>query len=118
MTWLSSRELKIYLLIVGALSLIALLITLIALLPGYIRYNKSVSDTDLVLDTTIDMSKFIVPDSYKQFHEITWSHLLPDREKWSWEDIEPYWQNPKELILEYLEEQNESVIDDIFKDIP
>ena len=118
MAWISPREFKIYILVVGILSLVALLITLIVLLPGYLRYHKSAIEKKIVSNTTVDMSKFIVPESFKEFHEISWAHLYPDKVKWSWTDIEPYWQAPKELILEYLKEQNESVIDDIFKDIP
>ena len=61
MAWISKRELKIYLFIVGALTLVAMLITLISLLPGYIRYNKSIIKNELSLEKTIDISKFQIP---------------------------------------------------------
>ncbi len=118
MTWISSRELKIYLIVVGVLTLVSLLITLIFLLPGYIRYNRTMVQSDQVMEKTIDISKFMIPDSYTKLYENSWDHFLSDKEKWSWSDIEPYWQDPKELILDYLEEQNEKIINDIFKDIP
>ena len=118
MTWLSTREFKIYLIVVGSLTLIALLITLIALLPGYISYNKNMTQKTLLVESSFDMSKFIVPESYKILYENNWAHFLPDKDKWTWSDMEPYWQDPKELILEYLEEQNEIIINDIFKNIP
>ncbi|MCK5674380.1 MAG: hypothetical protein KAH95_13450 [Spirochaetales bacterium] len=118
MRWLSNKELKIYLLVVGAVTLVALLITLISLLPGYLRYNKSMKQSDNIIVNAIDISKFKIPESYKKLSINGWAHFLPDKEKWTWSDIEPYWQDPEELIINYLEEQNEKLIDDIFKDIP
>ena len=118
MIWISNRELKIYIIVVGALALLALLITLIFLLPGYIRYNKSMSQSKHVTEKSIDMSRFIIPESYKSLRENTWAHFLPDRDKWTWSDIEPYWQDPEEIVLDYLEKNNEKYINDIFKAIP
>lgn len=118
MEWISGRELKIYLLVVGIAAFIALFITLIVMLPGYIRYNKSRTQTNLTVENRIDMSRFIIPESYMQFREDSWQPFRPDKERWTSSEIEPYWQDPKTLILEYLEKQNEKLIDDLFKDIP
>lgn len=118
MAWLSKKELKIYFLVVGAITLVALLITLIILIPGYIRYNRSMIEINKPIEETVDISKFMIPVSYKTLRENSWVHFLPDKDKWSWVDIEPYWQDPEEIILKYLEEQNENLISDIFKDIP
>ena len=118
MTWINNRELKIYLLVVGAVALIALLITFIVLLPGYIRYNKSIVQNTQIPENSIDMSKFMIPESYKKIWESSWAYFIEDKDKWSSADIEPYWNDPKELVLKYLEEQNENYIDEIFKDIP
>lgn len=118
MTWISKKELKIYLLIVGSVTLVALLITLISLLPGYLRYTKSMKKNDQTIENAIDLSKFMIPESYKKLYENSWAHFLPDKDRWSWSDIEPYWQDPEEIIINYLEEQNETLINEIFKDIP
>jgi len=118
MVWLSKKELKVYLLVVGGISLAALLITFILLLPGYIRYNKKMVEIKKPVEDAIDISKFMIPPSYKKLRESSWIHFLPDKDKWTWGDIEPYWQDPKEIIIDYLEEQNENLISDIFKNIP
>ena len=118
MTWISNRELKIYFLVVGAVALAALLITIIVLLPGYIRYNKSIVQNTQMPDKSINMSKFMIPESYKKNWESSWVFFIEDKDKWSSADIEPYWKDPKELVLKYLKEQNEIYIDEIFKDIP
>jgi len=118
MSWLSSRELKIYLLVVGSITVLALLIVLIVLLPGYISYNKSITQSNLIPDNKIDMSKFIIPESYKKLWDNSWAHFWVDKEQWSLSDVEPYWNDPKTIILQYLEEQNEKLVNDIFKDIP
>lgn len=118
MAWMSERELKIYLTAVGILTLIALLITLIVLLPGYIRYHKSSIQTVQTNENKIDMSRFIIPESYMQFREDSWLPFRPDKERWTSAEIEPYWQDPEKLILDYLEKQNEKLINELLKDIP
>lgn len=115
---LSSRELKIYLLVVGIIGLAALFITLVVMLPGYIRYNRSQTEADKIVEKQIDMSRFIIPESYMKFRDENWIPFRPDKERWTSIDTGPYWQDPEKLILEYLEIQNEKLIDELFKDIP
>jgi len=118
MLGLNANELKIYLLIVGGLTVLSLIITFIVLLPPYIRYNKAkLIDEQPVIDS-IDMSLFKIPESYKQLREEKFVPFLPDKEYWSKEDIDPYWKDPKQLILKYLDKQNENYINEIFKKIP
>ena len=118
MPLMSRKETKIYLLVVGFTTLGALLITLIVMLPGYIRYSRSKIQTGHSVEKQIDMSRFIIPESYRKLRNEDWIPFRSDKEQWTSSDIEPYWQDPKILILEYLEKQNENLINDIFKDIP
>ena len=118
MAWMSGREIKIYLLVVSIVTLAALLITLIVMLPGYIRYSRSKIQTDLKVEKQIDMSRFIIPESYMKLRDESWIPFRADKERWTSVDSGPYWQDPETLILEYLEKQNENLINDLFKDIP
>ena len=118
MLGLSANELKIYLLIVGGITVLALAITFIVLLPGYIRYNKSKLIEEQPVIDSIDMSLFKIPESYKQLREDKFVPFLPDKDYWSKEDIDPYWKDPEQLILEYLDKQNENYINELFKNIP
>jgi len=118
MLGLSVNELKIYLLVVGGLTVLALTITVIVLLPGYISYNKVKISDDQPAEVPIDMSLFKIPESYKQLRENEFVPFLPDKDNWSEEDVAPYWKDPKQLILEYLDKQNENYINEIFKTIP
>lgn len=118
MAWMSAREIKIYLLVVGGITLVALLITLVVMLPGYIRYTKSKVQSTLTIENKIDMSRFIIPESYMQLRDKSWIPFRPDKERWASADIDPFWQDPEILILEYLEKQNENLINELFKDIP
>ena len=118
MAWMSSREIKIYLLVVGGITLVALLITLAVMLPGYIRYTRIKAQSALTVENKIDMSQFIIPESYKQLRDSSWIPFRSDKERWTSVDIEPFWQDPETLILEYLEQQNEDLINELFKDIP
>ncbi len=118
MLGLSANELKIYLLVVGGLAVLSLIITGIVLLPGYISYNKVKSIDDQSLIAPIDMSLFEIPESYKHLRENKFVPFLPDKDYWSKEDVAPYWKDPKQLILEYLDKQNENYINEMFKTIP
>jgi len=118
MGWISRKELKIYFLVVSFVTVAALLITLAILLPDYIRYSKVEKQSIPIPDKTIDMSRFVIPESYKHLLEDKWIPFRPDRDKWTEEEIKKYWQDPKEAILEYLEKENEILIDELFKEIP
>jgi len=118
MLGLSAAELKIYLLIVGGITVLALVITFIVFLPGYIRYNNSKLTAEQSVVDSIDMSLFKIPESYKKLREDKFIPFLPDKDHWSKEDVDPYWKDPEQLILEYLDEQNENYINELFKNIP
>lgn len=118
MAWMSSREIKIYLLVVGGITLVALLITLAVMLPAYIRYNKSKVQSTVTDSKKIDMSRFVIPESYKQLRDSDWIPFRPDKERWASVDIEPFWVDPEILIIEYLEKQNEKLVNELFKDNP
>lgn len=118
MSWISNRELKIYLFVVGVVTLAALFITIAVMLPGYIRYRRSKIETEYIADKQVDMSRFVIPESYMKFRDEKWIPFRPDKELWTSIDTGPYWQDPEILILEYLEEQNEKLINELFKDIP
>jgi hypothetical protein len=40
------------------------------------------------------------------------------KEKWSSEDIAPYWIDPREIALEYLEKENRNYLEEMFESIP
>ena len=118
MEFLSPGQLKIYLFIVGAVTLLALLITLVVMVPGYLQNNRAATVAEKLMEVETDMTRFIIPESYKHLREDRWMPFRAQRNRWSWEEIEPYWQDPEKLILKYLEGRNEDLIDEIFKDIP
>jgi hypothetical protein len=118
MPWISSRELKIYLLVVGIVTFVALFITIVVMLPGYIRYSRSIKDSGHIVEKQIDKSRFIIPESYMKFRDENWIPFRPDKERWTSIDTGPYWEDPEILILEYLEKQNENLINELFEDIP
>ncbi len=118
MEWINSRGIKIYFLAVGAITLLVFLITIGVMLPGYIKYRKSNVSSTLVSNKKIDMSRFLIPESYKHLRDESWQPFRPDKERWTNDDIRPYWQDPEALILEYLGKQNEKLINDLYKDIP
>ena len=118
MAWMSGREIKIYILVVGSVTLVALSITLAVMLPGYIRYNKNKVQSTLTIQDKIDMSRFIIPESYMKLRDPGWIPFRADKGRWTSADIEPFWQDPEILILEYLEVQNESLINELYEDIP
>ena len=119
MGWIGSREFKIYLVVVGAVAFLALSVTIGVMLPGYIRYTKTQKDqTTVESHSSVDIAEFIIPESYKKAWDYSVIPFREDRDHWTEEDISEFWQDPKGPILEYLEKENENLINEMFKDIP
>ncbi|MCF6335506.1 MAG: hypothetical protein L3J12_07170 [Spirochaetales bacterium] len=118
MVWISSKELKIYLIVVACVTLTALFITLIIFLPSYIQYGKMEKQSIDLSVKKADISEYLFPESFKHLWEDKWIPFRSDRDRWTREEIEKYWQDPEEAILNYLENENEKLIYELFKDVP
>lgn len=114
MGFITGKEIKIYSLIVGSITLVAVIITLIILLPGYLRYQTSTKKT---LQKKIDTSKIIselkIPEEYSQLLDQNWIHYYQPDTPWTREDSKPYWVDPKKMALKYLDAKNSKMIKDM-----
>jgi hypothetical protein len=118
MIFISQKELKVYLMFVGIITLLALLIVILIFLPDYIRYYREKTEENEIVREDVDMSRFKIPDSHKTLFETRYIPFVEDKGEWTAEDSKPYWQDTELLILEYLEKENERYINELFKDIP
>lgn len=114
MAFITTRELKIYLVIVGLVAVLAVFITLLILLPGYFQHNK-IEKTDGVMEADYSdvLSEFRVPGPYSKLLNEDWKRFYIPEGEWPEEKVKEYWINPENMILEYLDEKNTELIEDI-----
>ncbi len=112
----SQRELKLYLLIVGITTLIAVTIALIVVLvqrqPS--GNEQLLSAERMRAEGEVDTTEIMIPNNFREIWKEKWYPYRETLESWSWEQVEPYWTPPEELLLEYLEEKNRNAMRKIF----
>ena len=120
MEWLKPKEIVLFISITAALTVIAVIITIIIILSGR-PAEKISSETPAVYAEPNEDPGFIdfkIPDDYKEIQKSRWYMTREDKEKWSWDEVEKYWIDPFSIAAEILETENNKIIDEIFKDIP
>ena len=118
MAWIERKELKIYLIAVGAAAVLAFLITTAVLLPGYLKYTRLKKAETAIPRVEVDPSRLLVPEKYKSLRSDSWAPYRQKKDRWTTEEGDEFWKDPETLILRHLGEQNEKLVNDLFKDIP
>ncbi len=114
MGFITRNEFKIYFLIVGSIALIAVLITLVIFLPGYLRYQTATKKTiQKTIDTSQIISELKIPEEYSQLLDQNWIHYYKPGTPWTKKDSKPYWVDPKKMALKYLDAKNSKMIKDM-----
>ena len=115
MGFMSSSELKIYLLVVGAAAVIAFSITLVVMLPGYldsVKHDKQ-SAVQQKSRTAVEYGDFLVPGEYSRITGGRLYSYYDSKNSWGKDEIGRYWADPEKMILKYLDRKNSSVIEDM-----
>lgn len=120
---LGSREIhiRIILALVGALAVVAVLITLAVMVGG--RSVDNVSETvemPVVAERFdwIDADELVVEDELARGTEIRWIPFRPRRERWTESDVEEHWIDPREIGIDVLETQVNDNIRLMLEDVP
>ncbi len=115
MGFMSSSELKIYLLVVGAAAVIAFSVTLIVMLPGYrdsVKRDKQ-SAAQKKSRTAVEYGDFLVPGEYAKITGGRLYSYYDYKNRWGKEEVDKYWADPEKMILKYLDRRNSSAIEDM-----
>jgi len=117
MGFMSSSELKLYLLVVGVAALIAFSITLVIMLPGYLDFVKhdKQSAVQKKSRTAVEYGDFLVPGEYSRITGGKLYSYYDSKNRWGKDEIGKYWVDPEKMILKYLDMKNSSAIEDMLE---
>ncbi|MFO7780282.1 MAG: hypothetical protein R6W94_01500 [Spirochaetia bacterium] len=66
----------------------------------------------------IGVEDFVVPDEGERLETWWWQRYRTPGEPWDPEQVERFWQDPREPALEYLRTRNNEEIERIFQNVP
>ncbi len=120
---LGHREipLHIVLAVVGAVAVVAVLITATVMVAG--RSVDSSSETVEIPVVAgrfewIDAEDLVVEDELVRGTEIRWIPFRPRRERWTESDVEEHWIDPRRIGIDVLEAQVNENIRLILENVP
>jgi len=130
MAILTEKELKVYLLALGGLTLAALVITILVMAlkgdgdvssagegPAVQEYVPA--DATRFLNPEVDvLDKVRIPEEYTRLYEKDWKPFRPMYERWTQTMTAPYWIDPQTLVREEMEKQSDREIMQFFEDVP
>jgi hypothetical protein len=137
MAFLTTRELKFYLIGVGLLTLIALFVTVLIILIGggeAQEQGSAESGTEITDDGTaggepsaVDeifapgertVSRMKVPEEYRRLFEPSWKSFRHIHDTWSREQIDRYWIDPREIVEQQVKKESEKAVESFLEELP
>lgn len=117
MEFFKSAGFKIYLLIVGAVAVIAFGITAAVLLPGYLDHQRNLKLVEnSAKEETVDISgELLIPEKYTALLDPQWKSFYSLKYRIKDPESSEYWVDPSAMMLKYLEKKNTAMIHDILK---
>ena len=111
----SRQEIKIFLLVVLLGSLVAVIITLLVMLvPRMNSEEGEPAGRDLPIESEVDITELIFPEEFRNVWEERWYPYRPQFKQWSTDQVEFFWVEPEELLLQHLERINREKLETIF----
>jgi hypothetical protein len=138
MAFLTTRELKFYLIGVGLLTLIALFVTVLIMLigggGGQTPEDAAESGTEITGAGTADgepsgteeifapgertVSRMKVPEEYRRLFEPSWKPFRRIHDTWSREQIDRYWIDPREIVEQQVKKESEKAVESFLEELP
>ena len=123
---ISKKEMRLFWLVALSLSVLAgggtaLYLTLNKpeepknLLPDQSPFKSDVDDT---IPDSLSLQDFLLPAPGGQWLSRTWDYSRQGLQKWSAEEITPFWSPVEDLEALRLPENNEALFDRYFEDVP
>jgi hypothetical protein len=115
----SSQELKIIGLVVAAATVLAILITVVVRLgSGSRKAPVAENPTTTQTQDSIMVSEFLIPEDYSVDSESDWFFSREPLQRWTRDQIERYWIDPRDIGIELLQETNDTLIEQLMEGIP
>lgn len=83
-------------------------------LPKQSPFKSNVADT---IPKKVVITDFILPAPGGEWLSRSWLYSRSPLGKWTDQDIAPYWTEPSQLQIMRLPQDNDRLINDIFKDV-
>ena len=112
------NELKIIAIITGAITVIAVLITIGILLPGRGRDRADTDYADQVVIFLPDVSDLEIPDDFTLVGSDSWIYSRERPKRWTENQISKYWIEPAEISLDILTAETDTMIQKLMEKIP
>lgn len=111
----SAKEIKIAVLSILITGLIAVLITILVMMPKNSPVEKK-GVKGVPDGKGISLSDFMVPSEYKELAPQPPHYFDTLKEKWEEERIKKFWIDPRDISLEILIEKNNRLIDSLLQE--
>jgi len=118
MEFFKSTGFKMYLMIVTAAAVIAFVVTAAILLPGYLRYQRSLKSVENSAEEegSLDITgELLIPEKYTELLDPKWKSFYALNYHINDPESSQYWVDPSAMMLKYLKEKNTTLMHDILK---
>ena len=112
---MKGNEIKVFIAIVLFISVLSVILIVFSKKPEK-KEEFHVSEMDF--SEHLSYEDFMIPDDYKLNFQQGIIQYRQEHERWSWAQIEDYWEDPEKLALEYIESENEKTLEEIFEKVP
>ena len=114
-----SRELRIFLLGVGACALLAVLVTVTVTLASRKPAPPAEAAPDLAASAgLVDFSDLAFPDDYVALWRARWYPSRPRLSSWTWDQVQSFWRDPRQSALRSISDQNDEKVRALLAGVP
>ena len=104
---------------VGAATVIAVLITVVATLPPSRSTDRpQMQGGEQRLTVDVRVSDLIIPEEFLEGDDPEWFFYRERQNRWTDEQVARYWVDPRIIGLEVLERRNDEIIEELFEHVP
>lgn len=97
----------------------AILITVVVRLSGNSRKTPVVENPAITqMQDSIMVSEFLIPEDYSVENESEWFFYREPLQRWTKDQLERYWVDPRDIGIELLQETNDKLIEELMESIP
>ncbi len=117
---LFTKEIRISLFVIAGLAVLAVILTIIIVLASRGHDPKETlfaASPNFQEAQKLSLEDLAIPDEFLSIEEMQLELFRKQLKKWSWEQVRPYWIDPREAALEVLGQRNEELIDALMKDV-
>lgn len=127
MAFLTEKELKLYLLIVAAVTILVLGVTVTIMFLRNRPVDISMEANSVPFGPTgiesLDPAKgvfnqLVLPEEFSRLYQREWKPFRPRFQAWNKAQVDEFWLDPGELVRKELEARTDREMEDFFEELP